>query len=343
MTKKFHSQTTLFESVGRRVAEAVTGKPFNGNSVEFYELMLDHNRQLVNQGMPSEAAVQAYNTYILEKSYYENRRPYYLVHEPIIKSLSKMRIDVVTVDMVDFPVEIISMRLPVDNRSFYIDSENQGRLYCKTILCWLHKVIDAKEAIDKDGDLDKVARHRTVTMYFDFGEQMDGIAIASWAQLVLHEGWTIQQCVDDVLARRDQVDKEGHSVAHDISADTLKRLSAFVVGLGLLSQSAEDNIIVPDVLNKDRDKFKKSNDPKYVDKAHRTGKIGWEIGAGLEVSPHYRSGTPLAIYWTGKGRTQMILRSRKSTFVHRKKLEEIPTGFEDETTLSEVKHDSEDS
>lgn len=343
MSNKFHSQTTLYESIGRQVAEALTGDTFRGNAVDFYKLMLRKNREMFQvHRMPSHVTVQAHNSYMIEMTYWEKRRPYYLVHSPIIKSLSKMRLDVVTVDMVSLPVEIVSMRLPADDRSFWIDTKNQGRLYCKTILCWLSDIIDLGTLSKSRGDtIADAGTLRTMTMYFDFGEVHEGTPIASWVQLVLHAGMTIQQCVDDVLTRRDEVDEEGHNVEEDITPEMLKRLSAFVIGVSLLSQSAEDSIIVPDVLAKDKEKFAKTGDASIVEKAHRTGKIGWEIGANIEVSPHYRSGTPLAVYWTGVGRTQMTLRPRRSTFVHKKKLEEVPTGFEDETTLSEVKHDSE--
>ncbi len=39
-------------------------------------------------------------------------------------------------------------------------------------------------------------------------------------------------------------------------------------------------MIEPDVLSKDRDKFETSGDARYVDKAHRRGKIGWNVDGG---------------------------------------------------------------
>ena len=38
----------------------------------------------------------------------------------------------------------------------------------------------------------------------------------------------------------------------------------------------DPSVIEPDVLSKDREKFEASGDAKYVDKAHRRGKIGLE-------------------------------------------------------------------
>lgn len=47
------------------------------------------------------------------------------------------------------------------------------------------------------------------------------------------------------------------------------------------------SVIEPDVLGKDRDKFEQTGDRKFVDKAHRRGKIGWNVGRRIEVAPHY--------------------------------------------------------
>jgi hypothetical protein len=38
----------------------------------------------------------------------------------------------------------------------------------------------------------------------------------------------------------------------------------------------------------------------YVDKAHRRGKVGWNVGRHIEVAPHYRR-PHMALVWTGTG------------------------------------------
>ena len=38
----------------------------------------------------------------------------------------------------------------------------------------------------------------------------------------------------------------------------------------------------------DRAKFEQTGDQRYVDKARRRGKVGWDVGRRLEVIPHYR-------------------------------------------------------
>ena len=59
-------------------------------------------------------------------------------------------------------------------------------------------------------------------------------------------------------------------------------------------------IISPDVLADDRAKYEASGDQKYVDKAHRRGKVGWDVGKHIEVIPHFRR-PHMALVWTGMG------------------------------------------
>jgi hypothetical protein len=85
-------------------------------------------------------------------------------------------------------------------------------------------------------------------------------------------------------------------------------------------------VIEADVLGKDQARFEESGDPKYIDKAHRRGKIGWNIGRQMEVCPHYRR-PHMALVWTGQGRSVPKVVPRRGSVVHRDKLEKVPSGF----------------
>ncbi len=85
-------------------------------------------------------------------------------------------------------------------------------------------------------------------------------------------------------------------------------------------------MIEPDVLSEDRDKFEQSGGQKYVDKAHRRGKIGWNAGRHIEVAPHYRR-RHMALVWTGHGRTVPKIVPRRGSVVHRDLAETVPSGF----------------
>ena len=89
----------------------------------------------------------------------------------------------------------------------------------------------------------------------------------------------------------------------------------------------DPSVIEPDVLSKDRDKFESTGDQKYVDKAHRRGKVGWNVGRHIEVIPHYRR-PHMALVWTGRGRAVPKIVPRRGSVVHRSVVEKVPSGWE---------------
>ena len=86
------------------------------------------------------------------------------------------------------------------------------------------------------------------------------------------------------------------------------------------------SIISPDVLADDRAKFEASGDQKYIDKAHRRGKVGWDVGKHIEVIPHFRR-PHMMLVWTGRGRAVPRIVPRKGSIVHREAVEKLPSGF----------------
>ena len=88
----------------------------------------------------------------------------------------------------------------------------------------------------------------------------------------------------------------------------------------------DPSVIEPDVLSKDRDRFESTGDQKYVEKAHRRGKFGWNVGLHIEVSPDYRR-PHLMLAWTGAGRAVPKIVPRKGSVVHREVVEKVPSGF----------------
>jgi len=83
---------------------------------------------------------------------------------------------------------------------------------------------------------------------------------------------------------------------------------------------------LPDVLSKDRAKFADTGAQKYIDKAHRRGKIGWNVGRQIEVAPHYRR-PHMTLVWTGPGRAVPRVVPRRGSVVHREVVERVPSGF----------------
>lgn len=105
--------------------------------------------------------------------------------------------------------------------------------------------------------------------------------------------------------------------------DRLKAISRLCLGVLLLASDPE--FIEPLLLSKDRGK--KDPDGKLHEKAKRKGVFGFEIGRDFDHSPHVRR-PHFAIRWTGKNGKTPKLVPVKGCVVNRKKLTEIPTGYE---------------
>lgn len=90
----------------------------------------------------------------------------------------------------------------------------------------------------------------------------------------------------------------------------------------------DDEIIEPEVLTADMAKFESTRDTKYIEKAKKRGKFGWNIGRQIEMVPHYRR-PHLALVWTGRGRTIPKIVMRKGSLIHRETVKKIPTNWEE--------------
>lgn len=100
-----------------------------------------------------------------------------------------------------------------------------------------------------------------------------------------------------------------------------------VAAVGVMAKNPD--AVQPDVLNKDADKYQETKDAKYVERAIRNGKYGWNVGKELEASPHIRK-SHFRRQWVGKGRTRQETVFVSGSVVMRRKMTEVPTGYLDE-------------
>jgi hypothetical protein len=110
--------------------------------------------------------------------------------------------------------------------------------------------------------------------------------------------------------------------------ESAMNMISLIVGICMLSTDKADELIVPDVLAADRDKFESTLDDKYVERARRRGKVGWDVGKHLTVSPHWRVGHMMLLKSGVAGRQQSRLVWRRGTMVKRSLATQLPTGYE---------------
>lgn len=123
-----------------------------------------------------------------------------------------------------------------------------------------------------------------------------------------------------------ELEEKYHSSLNDIEGRVIQLAVRLVLGVALIG--FDPSIVDSVVLAKDADKYEKTKDPKYLERAKNNGVVGWEIGRDIEVSPHYRH-PHFAIRWTGTGRTVPKLRPIKGCIVKRKMIAQIPTGTDE--------------
>ena len=102
--------------------------------------------------------------------------------------------------------------------------------------------------------------------------------------------------------------------------DTLK------IALSIMLLANDPSIIEPDVLSKDEPLYRLTHCRKYVEKAHRRGKIGYHIGKSFEAIPCWRRPHPM-LAWTGQGRLIPKIVLRRGNFANYRKITTVPTGY----------------
>lgn len=236
-----------------------------------------------------------------EHKWLKDARPYYHVYPGILDPLLNLALDLDT-GAIRPPRRALAICLPKDHRHqrlTFADGQVQSILMAKGEARFGRVCYDA------------------INMFIDVGERIAGVAIHTFRSFRTAEGCTLQGEMDSLPDHFST--NFGVQVPRPLVVDCVRLCAT----LCLLADDPE--IIAADVLNKDRQKYLASRDEKYVEKAHRRGKVGWLVGRDLEMSPHYRRGH-FALFWTGAGRQVPKVGWRKGTVVHREQVVKVPTG-----------------
>jgi len=261
---------------------------------EFYRAALAHAAKNPAGGMVSQM--------IAEQAWEQAQRPYYNVWPTIVPMLTRLNLDMDST-LVQLPTPALCVRLPKRDNPLTFDWEGKPA-QIQSILMGESKQTDA------------------ILMMIDLGETRTTgkfqVPVGSYCNFPRQAGLTVEQAVA-ALPRR-----PSNNGLIDIPEAIVSDCVRLCCSLCLLDN--DPSVIEPDVLSKDRDKFEETGDQKYVDKAHRRGKIGWNVGRHIEVAPHYRR-PHLMLAWTGTGRAVPKIVPRKGSVVHRELVEKVPSGF----------------
>ena len=249
----------------------------------------------------------AYRHGEIEKQWRELGRPYYSVWPAITPLLLNMTLEI-PCNLIKFPMDALLLRLPKENNPLpNIKSVLMG---CQEVA----KEVGSKELV------------RGMVLAIDIGEKLPGSQLPVFTLRIfpLREDMNVEQALCTLAIHP----SSGMGLKlSDEEIISCVRLAVCVCVIG-----SDPEIVRPDVLAKDRDKFNTADETAkqvIVDRAIRRGKFGFNFGAIFETSPHYRRTHP-ALYWTGEGRTIPKIIWRKATIVKRQKITSIPTGKKDE-------------
>ena len=250
------------------------------------------------------ASSQFYQQLHSERTWEQARKPYYSVWPSIVPMLTRLNLDLDSA-LIQLPLPALCIRLPKQDNPLEFHWENQP-FEIRGIL------------------LSEINDGRGLSLLIDIGETLDNslfqTPLFTYRNFPRREGLTVEQS----LASLDR------GVSADMGVQIPETLIDDCVRLccSLCLLENDPSVIEPDVLSKDRDKFEASGDDRYVDKAHRRGKIGWNVGRRIEVAPHYRR-PHMALVWTGRGRAVPKIVPRRGSVVHRELVEKVPSGFGD--------------
>jgi hypothetical protein len=238
-----------------------------------------------------------------ERDWEQARRPYYNVWPSIVPMLTRLDLDLDSA-LIQLPLPALCVRLPKQHNPLTFE--------------WRGQPFQIRSMLMGDmGD------GQAISVLIDVGETMNNgmfdMPVYTYSNFPRREGLTVEQSLAGL--GRNVLADIGVQVPHELITDCVR----LCCSLCLLEHDPE--IISPDVLRKDRDRFDQTGDQKYVDKAHRRGKVGWDVGRHVEVAPHYRR-PHMMLAWTGSGRAVPKIVPRRGSIVHRSKVEMVPSGWE---------------
>ena len=209
-----------------------------------------------------------------ERDWEKARRPYYNVWPSIVPMLTRLNLDLDSA-LIRLPLPALCVRLPKQKNPLTFDWRGQP---------FRSAASDGRHG-RRQGHLRPDRRGR------DHEQRPVRRADLHLPQFPPQEGLTVEQSLAGL--GKAALSDIGVQVPPDLVTDCVRLCCT----LCLLEN--DPSVISPDVLSKDRDKFESTGDQKYVDKAHRRGKVGWNVGRHIEVAPHYRR-PHMALVWTGR-------------------------------------------
>lgn len=263
----------------------------------------------------SEASKDAFTfrTVHLEREWVKKQRPYYHCYPAILPMLMKLDLDISCSLVKDIAIQPLELRLP-DGGLDNVFSWAHGKHQIRSILFGIQNV-------PTDDGSDEMCKGLVIA--FDIGEtDPTGYPIYSMKFFPLREDLTVNEACNLFPDHYSAI--EGTVIPKPVIINVIKLCCC----VALIEHDSE--LLEPDILSADKNRWLESDVEQRLQlmaRAQRRGKNGWNLGASIECIPHYRRPHPALVRY-GKGRSLARIVFRRGSVVHKKKVTEIPTGFE---------------
>ena len=323
---EFHYHITQYDLVKKlRKARGLSRLDVSVNDL-YDGVVNDAYQRFLASGSRDAEIAREVNYCQTERHWINHQRPYYKIYPGIVPYLMRLDLSKVPAGAVRLPLPELCFRFPREGNPVTLgfrDGPNQGRFLP------LHSILVSVRRMDEDA-----VKSSPVVIGRIF--QPVGYALLTIATFNPNpsDQFAEQRIISSLHLPNegvveDAVQKLREPLAGgDMEFESYENMLRIIVTSLLLSTDVDDKLVVPDVLKADEQKWEKTHDPAILARAKRNLHYGWHVGAALEVSPHWRSPSPLALYWTGPGRATPRYRYRRGCIVHRQKIERVPSGFE---------------
>lgn len=258
---------------------------------------------------------------LMEQLWAELRMPYYNLWPAVIPALTKLKMDI-DATLFALPLDCLLIRLPKGDANPLRWSYEGKDWQVHTILVGENGLRPSPEFHKRHG-LPAGSEVPALSLWLDIDERVvpddEQFRKRMYKHILKCPGWSIERSFKEIPHH----ESAGEGVIYP--EHIIEDCARIVCTLCLMAEDPE--LVVPDVLSKDKAKYAESRDASLVVKAHNRGKVGWDVGANIEIAPHLRSASPAALYWTGEGRKIPRIRFRKGCIVHRRRLSAVPTGY----------------
>lgn len=236
-----------------------------------------------------------------EAAWTADDRPYYDLYPSVAGAFTKLDLEKVKCEQLRLPLPVLMIRMPVGKELQLTD---------RTVL---HSALIAESHSDNPNERAWLLSIETAATM-----EINGVTMP------MHTVVGCRMPDGDAMTKHLAQGQYRWGEIKEIDFEAATKVFKIIATLCMLG--GDPDLIQPEPLAADLEKYEASHNPALIEKAARRGKRAWSVGKHIEVAPGYRN-PHFAIRWMEKGRTVPRVRPIKGCLVRRKEIQEVPTDW----------------